>query len=247
MMMKRIKCFTLIELLVVIAIIAILAAMLLPALNQARQTAKKIKCTGILKQYGTAAMLYSSSYDDFMVPGNPGAKGVTWYRNLAYITMLGSGYDSSNNPGDLANNKTSGHTGAGMICPDAVSASASGYISNGMPNIARSYGVTAEDFPEAPWESGDKIYAYKITRVQQPSKRMAFVDGCDWALFWRQTDPSVYRQQGESGTGTNYVAYRHGGLNLLNAALFDGHVETMASTEVRKERRWKKFYEAYTE
>ncbi|UKI31040.1 MAG: hypothetical protein L6W00_24815 [Lentisphaeria bacterium] len=36
-------------------------------------------------------------------------------------------------------------------------------------------------------------------------------------------------------------------MNQLNAALFDGHVETMASAEVRKERRWKKFYEAYTE
>ena len=85
------------------------------------------------------------------------------------------------------------------------------------------------------------------SRCQQPSKRMGFVDGCDWALFYSNTDPSVYRLQGENGTGTNFVAYRHGGLNLLNAALFDGHVETMASTEVRKERRWKKLYEAYVE
>ena len=88
--MSRRRAFTLVELLVVIAIIGVLVSLLLPAVQSARESARRTQCNNNLKQLGLAIQMYLDTYNVYPPGGMSGGNQLSWQALiLPYIEMKG--------------------------------------------------------------------------------------------------------------------------------------------------------------
>ena len=213
----RLKHFTLIELLVVIAIIAILAAMLLPALNSAKQTAQKIGCLNQQKTVLLAEQHYISSYNEYLMP-TVLRSTYTWNKIAAAL---------------LYANPTGKQCNALWACPGEplpLGNYSSGYFQYG--HLAMNATMGGYDPPNSNHSSWVTAWNYrKVTACKIPSVNMISLDN------GRKDNDNLHAQGGVS-----YVAFRHGGGykadkrrtstvgnpngTLTNCGYLDGHAAT---------------------
>ena len=222
MKMKK-QAFTLIELLVVIAIIAILAAMLLPALNQARAKARATQCVSIEKQMGTAELMYSNDNGGYITSIDCGSNTKSrWFIKLANYA-----------PG-LFYRKISGvKKAATPLCAESPSENGQDFTGGwGLESGAYNNNNTYRGGYAKHGDSGYSTVRYlKTGRVRNPGHKISIYEayytnalGMRWDY---KTDKYVSgaNKYWDQLLGYHMAWQRHqGARNVMNMLFVDGHV-----------------------
>ncbi len=244
-MMCRKSAFTLIELLVVVAIIAVLVAILLPALNAARETAQGVLCQSNLRQCGTVFQMYIDDNGGFLPYNSWDAShptyspsGLNLYSSSPYTRaynvfhLLETYTPTGNisNPGGLVGNVFRPFPSI-WFCPviDKIknpwgaSYSYKEYLDRWGWSLLRNYGVNGRWAASYP-PNVTHYYPHapiNISKIEHAESKINMLDGD----YWNYVGSGVHLLDMHEYPGTGRVFYCHRG--LMNVLFWDGHVEAV--------------------